>query len=80
MQNINFQPVFDYIDHSKEELKEEILTEFNGKLSNINTSIANLATEVRDLKEEVSISNHRLDRAENWIDTAAKKIRVPFGR
>jgi hypothetical protein len=51
MSDINFQPIFDYIDESnktlKTDLKQELMTEVRGELGDIKTSIANLSAQVK---------------------------------
>ena len=82
MADINFQPIFDYIDDSnkglKEDLKEGLMTEMRTELKDIKTSIANLSAQVKKYHEEMLVSGHRIDRLEEWAKTAGEKIGLPI--
>lgn len=64
MTDINFQPIFDYIDKSKAELKEEIMSEVRTELGEVKTAAANLSSQVQKYHEEMLVSGHRIDRLE----------------
>lgn len=78
MQEINFQPVFDYIDQNSVVLKEEILSAVDLRLVEIRTDIANLSGQMKDFREEMLISSHRTDRLEAWAKRVGKKVDIPI--
>ena len=78
MADINFQPIFDYIDGSNKGLKEGLMTEMRTELKDIKTSIANLSAQVKKYHEEMLVSGHRIDRLEEWAKTAGEKIGLPI--
>ncbi len=78
MEQINFQPVFDYIDKNNSILKEDIMVEVRSGISGIKTAVADLASDVKSLREEVKSSHHRHDKTESWINKAAPAIGIPF--
>lgn len=41
-------------------------------------SFDKFAKETRQEREENTTKNYRLDRLENWAETAAEKIKIPF--
>jgi uncharacterized coiled-coil DUF342 family protein len=78
MTDINFQPIFDYIDESNAKLKEEILTEVRSELRDVKTAVANLSGQVKQYHEEMLVSGHRIDRLEDWAKIVGEKIGVPI--
>ena len=78
MSDVNFQPVFDYIDQAKNEIKEDILTEVKAELGDVKTSIANLSSQVQKYHEEMLVSGHRIDRLEDWAKVVGEKVGVPI--
>ncbi len=82
MSDVNFQPIFDYIDESnkklKEELKEEILTEVRSEFGDIKTAVANLSGQVKKYHEEMLVSGHRLDCLKEWAQIVGGKVGVPI--
>lgn len=78
MADINFQPIFDYIDQNNHTLKEEIVVAVRAELREIKTTIANMATDIRTLKEEMFVANHRIRRLEGWAQPVGAKIDIPF--
>lgn len=78
MTEINFQPVFDYIDQNNVVLKEDILLEVREEIRPLKTAIANLAGDVKTIKEEMVISNHRTKRLEEWAGPVGKKVGLPL--
>ncbi len=77
MADINFQPVFDYIDQSILPLKEDILTVKND-MREVKTAVANLSTEAKNYNEELLVSGHRLDRLEGWGKKVGSKVGIPL--
>lgn len=78
MTEINFQPVFDYLDEKLESHKEEIMTAVRAELYDIKTNLANLAGEVKDFREEMKISNFRTTRLEEWAVPVGNKLNLPI--
>lgn len=82
MDQINFQPIFSYIDEAnkqlKEDLKEEIMTEVRAELKDVKTAVANLSHQVQKYHEEMLVSGHRLDRLEDWAVQVGQKVGVPI--
>ncbi len=78
MSDINFQPVFDYIDQNNQVLGEQILGHVDEQLREVKTSIDNLSSQVKTYHEEMLISGHRLDRLEGWGKIVSTKINVPL--
>ncbi len=79
MTEINFQPVFDYLENEfKPELKKELRAEIREEFSGPITSIANLAGEIKSLREDMKISNHRVTRLEEWAIPVGKKVDIPL--
>jgi uncharacterized coiled-coil DUF342 family protein len=74
MSDINFQPIFDYIDESSAKLKEDLRID----LTDVKTSIANLSAQVKKYHEEMLVSGHRIDRLEEWAKTVGEKVGLPI--
>ena len=74
MSEINFQPIFDYIDTA---LKEQSF-QLGSRIDAVQTQVANLATQVQTLTQEVRVSNYRLDRLEDWAPKVGDKTSIPF--
>ena len=77
MSEINFQPVFDYIDQSISPLKEDILS-LKNDMGDVKTSLANLSAQVKKYHEEMLVSGHRVDRLEEWAQRVGQKVGVPI--
>lgn len=78
MADINFQPIFDYIDQNNQVLKEEIMVEVRSELRGMKTNITNLVTEVKNIKDQLIISNHRTTRLEDWAKPVGDKVGIPI--
>lgn len=78
MSDINFQPIFDYIDESNKALKEDLLMEVRGEMRDVKSAIANLSAQVKKYHEEMLVSGHRLDRLEEWAKAVGQKIGLPI--
>jgi uncharacterized coiled-coil DUF342 family protein len=82
MSDINFQPIFDYIDQNNQVLEDEIMgkvrTVLQEELGDIKTSITNLSAQVKQYHEEMLVSGHRIDRLEDWAKQVGQKIGVPI--
>jgi hypothetical protein len=77
MSDINFQPIFNYIDNSIRPLNEQF-GEFRHELSDVKVQVANLAHELSEMRQELHVSNHRLDRIESWVPKVGDKTGIPF--
>ena len=53
MSDINFQPVFDYIDSNNKILREDIMTEVRMEMSDVKTALANLSSQVLNYHQEI---------------------------
>jgi len=78
MTEINFQPVFDYIDLKFAEFKEDILIEVRAELREMKDQIANLTTKVESTNSEMIVANHRIRRLEGWAEPVGNKLHIPF--
>ena len=78
MADINFQPVFDYIDNVKKELRDELIADVRQEMNEVKTSISNLSQQVKKYHEEMLVSGHRIDRLESWAEQVGKKVGVPI--
>lgn len=80
MENTNFQPIFDYIDQSKKELKEELKLDLATKadINALQTSVDKLASRFDKFDTESTVTKHRVERVEHWVTKAAEKIEVPY--
>jgi len=58
MTDINFQPVFDYLDDNGKKLKEGIFTEVRSEMAEVKTSIANLSAQVKKYHEKIKLLNN----------------------
>jgi predicted RNase H-like nuclease (RuvC/YqgF family) len=80
MENINFQPVFDYIDDKVDELKSELTEELASKkdIQGLQTSIDNLAKQTLDNSKKVTLLDFKANRLEGWVMQAAEKTEIPY--
>jgi hypothetical protein len=80
MENINFQPVFDYIDKTKEEIIGEIMGQVATKedIRGLQSSIDGLAKQTKDNTEKVAGADAKASQLEGWVIQAAEKIEVPY--
>ncbi len=74
MNEINFQPIFDYIDNA---LKEQSLV-LRDEIRVVQTQVANLAHTVGEMRQELQVSSYRHDRLEAWAPKVGKKTGIPF--
>lgn len=77
MTQIDYQPIFDYIDNSINPIKEGVV-EINDRLRNVETAVSNLVGENKAFREELLISNHRTSRLEMWAKPIGKKVKIPL--
>ena len=76
-QNINFKPLFDYLD--------EQFADVNGRLDNLQTgqrilqtSVDSFAKSYKDNTEEIKVVNSRVTTQETWIKQAGAKIGLEY--
>lgn len=70
MSNLNFQPIFDYLDNTfkpelKQEIKEELVSEFRSDFNRIYQLIDKVLQELTAMRTENSVAGHRISRLEN---------------
>lgn len=83
MDNINFKPIFDYIDQSTESLRQELKEGLGGlatkeDVKGLQTAISNLASQTLDNSNKVTLLDGKANRLEAWVIPAAKKIELPY--
>jgi hypothetical protein len=80
MENINFQPVFDYIDQKVDELKTDLKNELASKsdVNNIQISLDGYAKQSKDYYQEVTVLIAKVNRMEQWIQRVAEKVGVEY--
>lgn len=80
-QEINFQPIFDYIDESAKNLEERLVKKIENTIQfevrDVKASIANLSFQVKKYHEEMLGTGHRIDRLEDWAKIVGEKVGVP---
>lgn len=80
MSETNFKPVFDYIDQSKRELKEDLLGEIASKkaVEKLQDSVVGLAKRFDKIEQESIVTKARTQRVEHWVMEASSKIKVAY--
>lgn len=90
MTEINFQPVFDYINKTFdqvlevklrfefEKFRKEILTEVRAELREMKDQIANMVSEQKRFNDELQVSRNRVGRLEGWAEPVGRKLNIPF--
>ena len=63
MDNINFQPVFEYMDEKFDEVKQDI-AEVKQDVRQLKISVDGIVKIVKNHSEEIVVINHRLDKLE----------------
>jgi len=76
MTQIDFSPVFNYIDKKLEELKEVFVTK--EEFSRLQISVDSLVKRFDEHNAEIATLGHRSDRMEGWIGKAAPKVGIPY--
>jgi uncharacterized coiled-coil protein SlyX len=66
MTEINLQPIFDYLDEFKAEIKARF-NELERRVSNLENSVDRLTKIVTTMQDEFTVINHRVDRLESKI-------------
>lgn len=78
MSDINFQPIFDYIDETNRGLEQRLIDKIESELRDVKTAVANLSSQVKNYHEEMMVANHRLERLEKWAEQVGQKVGVPI--
>ncbi len=77
MADINWKPLFTYLDEIKADLKADI-AEVKESNTQILTSIDGLAKMVKTFQEEHIIMRKRLETLEAWAKKVSEKVGVPL--
>ncbi len=77
MDQINFQPLFEYLDE-KFGAVDERFDHVEERLENLETSADNVSKEMKETREELRVSNHRHDKTEDWVTRVAPGVGIPF--
>lgn len=80
MIEINYKPIFDYIDKSSQELEERLKQDLVSKtdLKHLQDTVDGIATNFKNNDEKVAITEEKTERIEHWVISAAKRIDVPY--
>jgi hypothetical protein len=76
MDNINFQPIFDYIDNTKKEILEQVASKQD--IKDLQTSIDGLAKQTKDNSDKVVLLDAKAGRLEGWVLQAAETTEIPY--
>jgi hypothetical protein len=76
MTDINFQPVFDYIDQKVVELKEDLASKEG--VRNLQVSLDAYAKQSKDYYQEVTVLIAKVNRMEEWIRHASVKLELEY--
>ena len=80
MSEINFKPIFDYIDQKSEETVQELKAEMATKadIDKVLTAIDGLAKRSKENDDGILVLEKKTERLEHWTIRAAEKIKVPY--
>ena len=84
MENINFKPIFDYIDEAKKEIIEEITENVTRDMATkksvdtLQRSVDAFAGESKKKGQEEIVLKAKTERIEHWVIDASKKIDLPY--
>jgi archaellum component FlaC len=76
-QEINFQPIFDYIDEKHSEITERF-DRLENRVDKLQESVDSLAKIVKDFRDEHIILHRRLETLEAWAKQVAKQTGIPL--
>ena len=76
MPDSNFQPIFDYIDQTKEALKAQMASKSD--IERVITAIDAIAKRTYDHEDKTTILENKSERIEHWAIQAAEKIDIPY--
>ena len=80
MSETNFQPIFDYIDQTIEDLKTDQDAKFASKadIQAVLKAIEAFGKQGKDNQEEILAAGGRIDDLEKWTIEAAPKVGVSY--
>jgi len=80
MENINFQPLFDYIDKAIDKVKEDLIEKLASKedLRRLQRTIDSFAKNYKHYGENLKVVENKAQRVETWVISASGKIQVPY--
>lgn len=76
MVEINYKPIFDYIDQTEKRLKEELASKAD--LKHLQDTVDGIAKNFKDNDEKVKVVEGKAERIEHWVIDAAKRIDLPY--
>ena len=76
-QNVNFKPLFDYLDEQFGEVKFNI-ADVKQSIQTLQTSVVSFAKGIKDNADEIKVVNSRITTQENWIKQAGTKIGLEY--
>lgn len=77
MTDVNFKPLFEYLDEMKAELKADIAV-VDQKVERTLTSVDKLALMVKTFQDEHIIMRKRLEVLEAWAKKVSEKVGIPL--
>ncbi len=76
MNDINFQPIFEYIDEAEKRIKAEMASKAD--IEKVLSAVTAIATNYKKTDDKVSIQESKTERIEHWVIKAAEKVEVPY--
>jgi hypothetical protein len=76
MENINFQPIFDYIDQQSEELLAKVASKKD--IEKLQTSVDTLGHRFDKIDKNAVVETAKVEKIEHWVIQAAEKTKVPY--
>ena len=76
-QDINFKPLFSYLDEQFGEVRSDIADVKQG-VHVLQTSVDSFAKSYKDNTEEIKVANSRITTQEDWIKQVAPKIGLEY--
>jgi peptidoglycan hydrolase CwlO-like protein len=77
MADINFQPLFEYLDE-KFAKNDERFDQLEKRLDVLQTSVDNLAKQVQEFQQEMIVNRKRLEKLEAWAKHVSEKLGIPL--
>lgn len=76
MDNLNFQPIFDYIDQQSEELLAKVALKKD--IEKLQTSVDSLSHRFDKFDKNAVVETAKVEKIEHWVIQAAEKTNVPY--
>jgi archaellum component FlaC len=76
-QDINFKPLFEYLDQQFGEVKSEIAN-VKQSVQALRTLVDSLAQMIKDFRNEHIVLHRRLEALESWAKDVAQKVGIPL--